>query len=671
MTVVEPQEDEPVGAAARFGTAGQEAQARPEGCQGWRSLLVGAAAYLALSVGVWWNIWSTHPTSTTTCGCGDSSLFTWFLEWPAFAISHGLNPLYSTYLFHPTGVNLLSNTAEVGLGVVLAPVTWLFGPIATLNVALTLSPYLSALAVYVLLRRWVSWSPAAFVGGLLYGFSPFVLMSLSDAHLMLGMAPVPPLIVLCLDEMFVRQRWRPLVVGIAVGVLVTVQLLIGTEVLVIIVMSAAVGVGLVVVAAVASRRTFRSRVSYIVRSAAAAAVASVVMLAYPVWFALAGPAHLSGPIWGAGVSLNLGGANLRTYVTPTAPYPQTTTLAHLVGGYQGLTLSQQYLGWGLVMVLVVGLVAWRRDLRLWLFGALGVVAALLSEGLMVHQWTPWRLVTWLPQIGSIIPGRFAVMVYLCAAIMLGIVVDHVYAVVRDSGGSSDASTPLRPPGAQVRKLTAAFVALVVAGIALVPIASYLSSQIPLTAVPVVLPTWFRTVAPNLRGHQVLLAFPPPFAYRQSSMTWQAVNRMSYAMAGGAGPGAIASRQGKEEAGEEYLADLDFLGAGRPVTPPDVAVVRTALDGWEVTKIVLPNPAGLATYESVTPLRSIVAVMTAATGELPVYQADAWVWSGVDRAGPPVTLTKGELAACTRGSPEGSVVSIQVTAGCILASGPGT
>ena len=96
--------------------------------RGWRSLTAGALGYLALSVALWWQVWSTHPTAVTTCGCGDTSLFTWFLEWPAYALSHGMNPLYSTHLFHPGGINLLSNTAEVGLGIVLAPVTWAFGP---------------------------------------------------------------------------------------------------------------------------------------------------------------------------------------------------------------------------------------------------------------------------------------------------------------------------------------------------------------------------------------------------------------------------------------------------------------------------------------------------------------------------------------------------------------
>ena len=61
------------------------------------------AIYLALSVVLWWNVWSTHPAGVTTCACGDASLFLWFLEWPAYAIAHGHNPFYSTALFHPDG----------------------------------------------------------------------------------------------------------------------------------------------------------------------------------------------------------------------------------------------------------------------------------------------------------------------------------------------------------------------------------------------------------------------------------------------------------------------------------------------------------------------------------------------------------------------------------------
>ncbi|HEV3130822.1 MAG TPA: hypothetical protein VGY51_02595, partial [Acidimicrobiales bacterium] len=65
-----------------------------------------AGAYVLISILVFWRVWSTDPSSNTVSPRGDSSLFTWFLEWPGYAISHGLNPLYSTAMFHPVGVNL-------------------------------------------------------------------------------------------------------------------------------------------------------------------------------------------------------------------------------------------------------------------------------------------------------------------------------------------------------------------------------------------------------------------------------------------------------------------------------------------------------------------------------------------------------------------------------------
>ena len=118
-------------------------------------------------------------------------------------------PLFSTTVGYPTGINLIF----AAFGVVLTPVTWLIGPVAALNVGLTLSPVLSALAMFALARRWVSWSPAAFVAGAFYGFSPFVLSNLSVAHVDFSMIAIPPLVVICLDELLIRQRRNPIARG--------------------------------------------------------------------------------------------------------------------------------------------------------------------------------------------------------------------------------------------------------------------------------------------------------------------------------------------------------------------------------------------------------------------------------------------------------------------------
>ena len=649
-----------------------EHETPPPASHRWRGLVAAAGIYFAVSVIVWWNVWSTHPTSTTTCGCGDSSLFTWFLAWPAYAISHGLNPLYSTALFHPTGVNLLANTSELAFGVVLAPVTWIFGPITTLNVALTLSPFLSALAMFVLLRRWVGWQPAAFVGGLFYGFSPLVLVSLSDAHLMVGTLVVPPLIVGCLDELLVRQRCRAIPIGVLLGVLVGIQFFIGTEVLTIIVICGVIGVALVLLYGLGHRPGVRRDQHHAVVGLVTGAATGVVLLAYPLWFALDGPAHFSGSLW-TGQFIGFGGVTFKNYVLPLAASPGFSNLTHQVGGYQGNTLSGQYFGIGLLAVLVGGWAVWRRDCRLWLFGVIALVSAWLSLGLETSYWVPWRVLVKLPLIQNIIPSRFVAVTYLAVAVMLGVIVDHTYTAVNqrftnaasDSAGRGTAR-PRLGPGRE--RAGGAVAGVIVAGIALVPIAVYLTGMVPMVTQPVVLPTWFRTVGPHVSGRQVLLVYPAPFALTQSAMTWQAVDGMHYSIVGGTGPGSVLSRAGKERNGQVVITSNSLTGGRPPESPADIVAARQALEGWGVTMVVIPDQPGLPSYEQVRSVPSSVALMTAAIGERPVHQANAWVWTGVGTAAPSGVPTANQYLACLVG-PGGTPTATATIPSCILAATP--
>jgi hypothetical protein len=630
-----------------------------------------------LALLLWWHTWTTHPTSVTTCGCGDSSFVTWFLAWPAYAISHGLNPLYSTLLFHPTGVNLLSNPGAVGLGISLAPVTWLFGPVATLNVALTLAPFLSALAMFLLLRRWVTWQPAAFIGGLFYGFSPFVLISLTDAHLILGMAFVPPLLVLCLDELLIRQRWRPAATGVALGLLVAIQFLIGTESLALVGIAAVIGCVLVVLVSLRHAELIRQRARYALVALGSAVVTTVVLLAYPVWFTFGGPAHLSGPIWPAATDISFGGTTLRDYFLPSPPSALATSLGHQLGGYQAPTYSGQYFGLGLAAVLVIGLVVWRRDRRLWLFAALAVISVPLSFGLQFHRWTLWRLFVRFPLMANVIPSRFLLVTYLAAAVMLGLIVDHTVTTTNQRlrphpVGANAADTPAHsavPDGiarGPVRRPTwGALAGVAVGAIALVPIVVYYAPGLPFTTQAVLVPQWYRSVAPHLAKNQVILAFPVPWAYKQSAMTWQAVAGMPYAMVGGSGPASIPQRAGRERAGQAYIGHLSLIEAPDTVTPEQVSATRRALDGWGVTTVVVPDPSVQPSYQRVRNVSFIAAVITAATGRRPAHQAGAWVWSGVNHAGPPVQGTTAQFSQCAAARHPNTTAAVNHTTQCML------
>ncbi len=581
------------------------------------AVLVGLA-YLGLSVLIWWHVWSTHPSTVTTCGCGDAALFEWFLEWPAYAIAHGQNIFYSTYQFHPAGINLLSNTSVLAVGVPLAPVTWLFGPIATINVASTLATPLAAGSMFFLLRHFAMRTGAAFVGGLIFGFGPFAFTQLAGGHLMSGVLAPWPLMVACLDELLVGRQRRPVLVGIALGLLTVVEFFVSTEMLTIFALSVAGGLVLLIAYGLATdREGVARRVPAAARGLGAGLVSAACLLAYPVWFALAGPAHLSGRVWPS-LPAGAGGTHLASMVQPTLSSASLQTEMKVWGGYLGPRLpNPEFLGVGAVAVAVIAAVAWRRDRRQWLFVGVGASAAFVSLGLAV----PWHVLGRVPLVQNIISGRFAAVTLLCTAVLVASAVDHAY-----ESSSALAERRTRWP-APWRVVSCAAVSAAVAVAALAPMAAIEAPNIPMTTVQAEVPQWFRVVGAHLPPGQVLLTFPAPFTVVGSALAWQAIDRMRYEMIGGSGPEGVPSRAGKDRAGLVVLqrASVSLTGPP-PLTAANIRAVHTALHDWGVTMIVVPDPAGLPTYDQGTNVASAIELFDRATGRRPHHEAGAWVWT---------------------------------------------
>jgi hypothetical protein len=592
-----------------------------------KALVLGGSfgAYLALSLVLWWHVWSSHPSAVTLCGCEDPSLSVWFLEWPAYAIAHGHNPFYSTALFHPAGINLLSNTGMLAIGVPLAPVTWLFGPVAAFNVASTLGPPLTALAMCWLLMRWVEWWPAAVVGGLAFGFSPFVFANLAVGHLDLVVLALVPLVAGALDELVVRQRRGPAGVGVALGLLIVLQFFVSTEVLVLVVGAAMVGLVLVVgYAAVLERPQLRARAPHALAGLGVAVGVSAVLLAYPVWVALAGPAHLSGLIWPASAS--------GTGVVGSGPVVVADLLRlrhasapalHFFAGYQGGALAEpEYLGIVLPVVILVGLAAWWRNLRLWFLVVLGLLAVAAGLGRQ-SLWTPWRALAHLPIIQNVVPVRFMVVVTWCASGALAIVVSSVHGrVARAVSGD-------QPKRSHLGAWVGTACALAVAVAALVPVVGAEAANVPLTTEAVSLPRWFTHDAVHLPPGHVVLTFPTPVT-GGSAMTWQAVDDLGFSLATGAGPESIPRRAGQERAGLAVL-----VGGGSvfsvlaPPTVRNVSAVRRALGGWGVTDVVVPSPSELVPpAQRAASTAWALGLLTLAIGRAPSFAEGSWVWHGV-------------------------------------------
>ncbi len=587
-------------------------------------------AYLALGFVLWIHAWSEGATTHTLCGCGDPALFLWFFQWPATALAHGQNPFFSTALFHPSGINLLAQTSVTGLSLPLVPVTWIWGPVASLNVASTLTPALTAFFAFVVIRRWAPWTPAAFIGGLLYGFSPFVLNSLEFAHLMTAALMVLPLILAVLDEILVRQRHSPVWAGVALGLLAFVQFFLSTEVLALCAVVVVVCLVVLVAAAlVADPAELRRLAPHAVKGLGTGLLVGAVLLAWPAWFALDGPAHLSGLVWHTNPR-RVGGYLPSNFVSASLYKSGSASRVYMaLGGYEGLPLgSSTYLGWGLLAVLAGGVAMFWRDRRLWFYGFLLVFCALVSLLPGHGVWVPERLFERLPVFENVIEQRYMAVGFLAAAVMLAIIAFRVHERLPQWWG--------------------ALASLVVVAVALVPIATTFAPQLPFAMRPVILPRWYATVAPNLPSGQVVLSYPAPFSGIQTAMSWQAVNRMHYSQAGGSGPQGQAFRAGSAEPGFTVLTHLGF-GIGPPLptgTPAEYAAVRHALSVWEVTTVVVATNLSAPLLQQGHDPTYAATFITAALGRLPVFQQGAWVWYDVDLAAyPALDVPPGTVASC--------------------------
>jgi hypothetical protein len=611
-------------------------------------IFLAIVAYLIFSLLLWWSFWTSHPTTISICGCGDVARYVWFLEWPRWAITHHANLFLSHLVYPPGGANLLSDTSVLGISVPMLPVTWAFGPVASLNAVLILAPVASAATMLLLLKRWTSWLPAAFFGGLAFGFSPFLLNGLVQGWLNLSLV-LSPLIVLCVDELIARDRWRPVPTGVALGLLVTWQFFISTEMLLITAMVVLLGVLLIVGRALIwDRDILGDRWKRVATGLGTGGGLAIVLLAYPLWFALAGPQHLSGLVW-PGATPGFAGSTASSFIHARATAEVTANARHF-GGYQGQALPQgEYLGWSMVALLGIGVAIWWRDLRLRLLVALGVVSAACCLSI-VHGvnpfWVPFDLLGELPLAQNIIPTRFAAPLDFCAAGSLALVIDHARRFDED-----------RIVGRSVR--TRWILAVSLGFLALTQPVGAIIRTAPFTAVTVALPDWFTRVAPRLHSDQVLLIYPAPFGGVQAPLAWQAINHLSFSQVGGDGPGSAVNRAGPIERSGFRTIDLGTLG------PTDrssraVAGLRQALVAWGTTKIVVIAQPGLSSFETGRDPRWAVAMGMAATGRHARMEHHAWTINlppGWDRSlsspsvlpdscdGPPGIPAAGSVSRC--------------------------
>ncbi len=607
--------------------AGTDVQAGQVGRRVLPGWLIAGVIYLALGVGMWWHVWTGHPSSTMVCGCGDPSSIAWFMEWPAYAISHGQSLFHTGWQHAPTGLNLLNNTSIIALGLLLAPVSWLFGPVASLNVALTLAPALTALSGYGCLRRGLDLArPAAFAGGLLFGFSPFVMRNEAFNHLQVTFLALVPLIFLCCYELAVTQRGRAWRWGLLLGLLISVQFFIGVEVLTITAIMLGTAVPIALVLGLRQRGLLAARLPFAVRGLAVAAGVGVLLLAYPLWYTLKGPDHISGVDWQV-----LKENGLKELLLPI----KQTNLA--VTGYLGPggTLGA-YLGFVALIAVLIALFAVRRPV-VYSAAILLAVAAWLSLGARPFplaaggqpSWVPqaWALFHNLPVLKNITPANFSAATTFFVAVIAALLIDKLWpagtgervgAVLGRVLGQADGKAALRIGVAAVL------------GIALA-VPWLLSWPLPFSTRSVAAPAAMTRVEAGLSSSSVVLLYPFPSSYIDHSLVWQAEARLRFRIVGGRGIAALpngnadhgftpGTLEGTMTALTTSAIPHGYLALPPLPDPATVKWFRAALRKAGVTNVIMTgggrNP-GYARHW-----------LTIALGASPTRSGGLWIWDNV-------------------------------------------
>ena len=370
-----------------------------------------------------WN----DPSNRWIGGCCDQEQSMWFLAWMPTALELGQNPLLTDRLNAPDGANLMWNTSQPLIALAMAPLTRSLGPIFAYNVVVLAAIALSGLACFAALRRYTRSALGPLVGGALYALSPFM-ASHTALHLSLITAWAPPVFLMILDELLVRRRYRPELLGAALGLVGAVQLLTFEEVLA---TSAVAGALLAVVLAlvVRERAAIVAATGRLLRAALPGLATFLLIGGIPLAVQFLGPQQVQSPAQPTKVfSTDLLNVILPTRYQLIAPEAATTISRHFSG------LSHEatgYVGIPLLLALAWIVVARRSDRRVVVAAIVGLVVLVFSfgpelyvAGASTHIAMPWQPIGGLPLLEHALPGRLTLYLWLAIAGLVAIGIDH-------------------------------------------------------------------------------------------------------------------------------------------------------------------------------------------------------------------------------------------------------
>jgi hypothetical protein len=572
---------------------------RPQGLAAWlRSpqaitmyLYVIGAFYLTL------RLWVDPANRQQDGDAPDANQATWFVRYAANAVHHfHLPALITTTMNAPHGVNLMWNTSFLLPGVVVSPITLLFGPQTALAALLVIGFAGSAASMFYVLRHWRASILASALGGALYGFSPALINS-GIGHYSLVLAMFPPLIIDRVLRLVTRDgsAFRN---GIWLGLFVAGQFFIAEETLVDTVIAVVI---FLIILAISRPRSIVAAIRPALIGLATAAVVTLVLCARALWVQFHGiAAH--GAAATVVIHYNGQNTNLGTlpyvFITPgDAQVLHTSGTSFIVNHYtQPSPEYLAYLGIPLIILLLVAIVYFWRNVAIRTAGLTCILLEWLGMGSKpilpgIHTLPgfllPWHFFEHIPVIGGMVPDRLSILADAAAAVVLAFALD-----LARSGAKPFATWQ---NGAKIA-----------AGVAVVALLPVFPTPYGVTATNRVangadaaLPHGWRATYAELHVTNTsrVMLVPYPWSATSQVLRWQATTGVPGTMIGGdfITPGAKGRNARGGRTGETHTSEyIDWLFTGRnPTSKPSAAQVQAdmaAKDPAAIMAVIRPGTA---------------------------------------------------------------------------------
>jgi len=353
-------------------------------------------------------------------GGADTDSFVWLLNWWPFAISHGLNPIITKYIWYPAGFNLTWSASIPALSILTLPITFSLNALTSFNIIGLASPVLSSLSMFFLVGVITKKPVPSLLTGYIYGFSTYELGQLLGHPNLYVTFCVPILISLFILRY--QLKIKRIIYIILSTLFLCLQFGISTEIFATFLTFS--GISLLLLFAFLETEK-RIKLLKTTLDLIYSILLSIIILSPYLYFLIKGYKDASASEVNLPSSYS---ADLLSFIVPTP----ITNLGHnlfanITSNFSG-NFSEEgtYIGLPFLFLVIYIFIKKRKKIIYKFLFILFIILIIASLGPVLHVdgvtkelTLPWNLFTHLPLLRFALPDRFSMYISLVLALIIG------------------------------------------------------------------------------------------------------------------------------------------------------------------------------------------------------------------------------------------------------------